>query len=598
MRAYRPHKIGRGLPLSSVGMAYRDRRAMGLTVAAGWILTAVLGLLSDGVHHDDDLVHFLMARWSWWYPGYLLNVWGRPGMTIPTAAVSWFADVDLAWHAARMLSATVSAGAALIAARLAFDLGLERPWRVVVLCFAQPLFLLLGLTTLTENFTALYLVAAVALLNSGRAAWASMVFSLALLTRHEAVVFVPIWLFAIILLWRDVRRPVTAALLTIWAPVAHNLIYGIALGAWPFQIFLQPGGSTQYLPTGWSAYVPDAIYAASLSIFLLAIVGCAGALPTTRSALPSANATRRMVCRLLVVAIPIVFFILHAFFKAVGIYASGGFARFLVAVAPFLALCAVSGWDQLTSGAIDTRRRTRAALIGFGAMVVIWIALECEIASGRLPVKTDLYLIIGRAVSALVGAAFLVLGFARRQRRVLAARRLALAVLSAVVLVQMYPVARPLQLSAHQRLVGDAVRWMEENGFADRPIFAADPWFAYALGLVEHSRALKDAALLASMPVGTIVVWDSIYSESDYHGLDGAHLIEGSAYRSLTQLRFDGAYAYELRLFEKIAPTPEPAVLRPSYPPPLKDRYPAIRGVFYVRDPSRPKSFVDELSRR
>lgn len=595
MRANQPHTISRGLPLYRVEMSYRDHRAVWLVIFAGWMITAALGLRSDGVHHDDDLVHFLMARWSWWYPGYLLNVWGRPGMTIPTAAVSWFSDVDLAWHAARLLSATVSAGAALIAARLAFSLGLERPWRVVVLCYAQPLFLLLGLTTLTENFTAFYLVAAVALLNSGRAAWGSVVFSLTLLTRHEAVVFVPVWLLALMLLWRDVRRPATAALLTIWAPVAHNLIYGIALGAWPFQIFLQPGGSTQYLPTGWSAYVPDAIYAASLPVLLLAIIGCAGVLPTTRSALPSASATRRIVCRLLVVAIPIVFFLLHAVFKAYGIYASGGFARFLVAVAPFLAVCALAGWDQLTSGAIDTRRRTRAALIGFGAMVVVWIALECETASGRLPVKTDLYLHIGRAVFAIVGVALLTLGLARRPRRVLSARRIVLALLAAIVLVQMYPVFRPLRLGAHQRLVEHAVRWIEQNGFADRPIFAADPWFAYALGLVENSRALKNAALLASMPVGTIVVWDSIYSESDYHGLDAEDISDGSAYRSLTQFRFDGKHGFELRLLEKIAPTPEPTEQRPSYPPPLKDRYPVVRGVFYVRDRIRPKSFVGEL---
>ena len=74
-----------------------------------FIGTILLGLLSNGVHHDDDLTHFLMARWTRWFPVYLLNVWGRPGATIPLAAVAWIGDTDTAWHACRLLSAVVSA---------------------------------------------------------------------------------------------------------------------------------------------------------------------------------------------------------------------------------------------------------------------------------------------------------------------------------------------------------------------------------------------------------------------------------------------------------------------------------------------------------
>ena len=51
-------------------------------VACCFLLTAVLGIFSNGVHHDDDLTHFLMARWSAWFPSYLLHVWGRPALTI------------------------------------------------------------------------------------------------------------------------------------------------------------------------------------------------------------------------------------------------------------------------------------------------------------------------------------------------------------------------------------------------------------------------------------------------------------------------------------------------------------------------------------
>ena len=142
---------------------YRDRdlHAIWWAVAIPFSLTIVLGLLSEGVRHDDELVHFLMARWARWFPAYLLHPWGRPGLTVPLAVVAWIGDVDVAWHAARFMSACVTAATAVLAARLAAALDVPRPWLVGVACAVQPLNTVLACTTLTENFAAFYLMAAV-----------------------------------------------------------------------------------------------------------------------------------------------------------------------------------------------------------------------------------------------------------------------------------------------------------------------------------------------------------------------------------------------------------------------------------------------------
>ena len=65
-------------------------------VAPCFVLTVTLGLLSDGAYHDDDLTHFLMARWVRWYPGYLLHIWGRPGLTVPSSARRARPEAELA----------------------------------------------------------------------------------------------------------------------------------------------------------------------------------------------------------------------------------------------------------------------------------------------------------------------------------------------------------------------------------------------------------------------------------------------------------------------------------------------------------------------
>lgn len=558
-------------------------RAILMSVGICFIATVGLGLLSNGVHHDDDLVHFLMARWSWWYPEYLLHVWGRPGLTAPMALVAGWGDVDLAWHLSRVLSAIVSAASALLAAQLALRLGVGRRWRVVVACYLQPLFFVLGFTTLTENFTAFYLIAAVALLDRGNARSASVVFSLALLTRHEALLFVPIWLFALAWRRKSVSELVVLSVMTIWAPIAHNLLFRVFLEDWPFMIFLQPTGSTQYLATGWGAYIPDAIYAFTPWLAVLAVVGGLSAVPVVWTRTSWADQFLRSTLFLLVV-IPAAFFLAHAVITATGVYGSGGFGRFMVAIAPFVAVLAVMGWDRLCRSS-DPHRRIHAgwsiAAIGW---LVIWLACESELTAGRLPLTQGTLVNAGRVLLASLVVLCLVMSFSNASGR---ARSLAAMFILALTIAQVGALVRPLRLNEKQLEVARVTRELARRGLADRPFMAADAWFTYGLGLIENPRALKNSALLASMPVGSIVIWDSVYSGSDYHGLSLSDLRESGAYVE----RPEWAAETRFLVYEKTEATPIPQYVKPSYPPPMGGQKAPIRGIYYRRERARPAGF-------
>ncbi|MBX3395744.1 MAG: hypothetical protein KF841_10290 [Phycisphaerae bacterium] len=595
----------------------------GWTVAAcvliGWLATIVLGFFSNGVHHDDDLVHFLMARWAWWYPKYLLHVWGRPGFTIPMAAAAWPADIDVAWHASRFLSATVSAGVAYMAALLAYRSGAPHPWRAVAFCYLQPLFCVLGFTTLTENFTAFYLVIAVLLLSRGRIVWAALLFSPALLTRHEAVIFVPIWWSALAWVgWGGAgrtgfptesnprplrRRVVLSAVLSLWAPIAHNVLFRVFLGAWPVSIFFQPRGSTEYPPTGWSAFVPDALYAVTPLIAVLAVVGAASSLSSLRCRARGTPSDRFAAASdALVVILPAAFFLVHAVIKATGIYASGGYGRFMVAVSPFVAILAVRGLDTLVGdvngaahrdiGSTPVARR-HWKLAAF-VWLVLFVALEWERAVGRLvptnvPSWWAVRVILAGVVLLTAAAGFVVGG--RWKRGVRSAWVLAMLI---PALCQFAVQVRPLTLRAAQIAAASVVHELDRRQLSDRPIFAASGWFAYGLGLVENPRAMKNAVLLASMPTGTILIWDAKYSESDYHGLRLDEVLSSGAYRELKSAGDDphGQRLAGYHLFEKTHETPIPQYVRPSYPRPMIGEGPSVRGIFYQRDPSRPRAFA------
>ncbi len=80
----------------------------GALLLVGFALTAACGVLSgDGLLHMDDLTHFLYAKWSWQWPSYLLDEWGRPGFTALYALPAKFG-----WDACRFLSMILSAAAA------------------------------------------------------------------------------------------------------------------------------------------------------------------------------------------------------------------------------------------------------------------------------------------------------------------------------------------------------------------------------------------------------------------------------------------------------------------------------------------------------
>jgi len=554
------------------------RRRIWLALIPCAALSIVLGLMSEGGYHDDDLTHFLMARWVRWFPEYLLHIWGRPGLTIPLAAVSWIGERETGWHAARMLSGLASAAAAYVAARLAMRLGLTRPCLVVIACYAQPLHNLLACTTLTENWAALYLISAVYLLVRGRALSASIVFSLALVTRHETVLLLPLWWIAVVrTAWANrsltaasapgaatVRLgPPVAALISasLWAPMVHNILFQLVFEEWPVRVFLEPRGSSQYPPAGWLAYVPNALHAVPPVIAGLALVG--GAVLARKE--------------WLIVAIPALYFAEQVAFKALGLFASGGYARFMVAVAPFIALLAVAGLEGMT-----TDRRRRAAVLTIGLVFLVgWLALEVEHAGRRIAWSDERLTWAIRAAGVVFASACLfVAGSSLRRRR--AALYLALA-LGASVLAQWVIVLRSIGLSPSALAAREVVQWLAAENLDDAPFFATDPWFAYWLDLAENPRAHKGPALLASMPVGTVVVLDSAYSQSDFHGLEWRRVTNDRAYRTLREFGPSRPGVAHFVVLRKEAETPIPPAEDDSYPADLTARRKPLRGVYYVR---------------
>jgi hypothetical protein len=434
--------------------------------------------------------------------------------------------------------------------------------------YIQPLCALLAFTTLTETFAAFYLIAALTLLYARRPLAASFMFSLILVTRHETLVLLPVWWLGLLGSRVSPTRLFAAGLTALWAPFVHNIAFKLVFQRWPVEMFFAPHGSTEYPAVGWLGYILPALHAIPPVVAGCAVIGGFALLRRGRGLVPALAAT---------------FFLTHVAIKALGVFASGGYGRFMVVISPLIAILLVVGLGEFAG----RRGARRAPSTPWFLLGIVWavglLAFEMEHRAGRFVVPDERFLWIIRIATAAIIVIIMVNWAAARGRRRGRLARATVFILAATCAVQWAIVVRPMQPANRQAAAHRVVQWLVDQDLADEPLFATSPWFAYYLDLVEHPRAHKDARLLASMPVGTIFIWDATYSNNDFHGLELETYLKDGRYERIAAFPAGGANPIEMHVFRKIAKTPEPAQTPESYPIDLMSSKRPITGVYYIR---------------
>ncbi len=466
-----------------------------VALALGLVLTAGAGLWADGVYHEDDFKHFLLARWSRHDPGYLLDWWGRPGFTVPYALICAWGPPEAGWHAARLFSAVLTAATAALAWAAARHWRLRHAWLAIVAVYLQPMTLRLSQTTLTETPLAFYLALSTWLLLRGRLSASAALMALAPLTRHEAVLLWPVWALAI----RQAGGGWRACLLMGWAMAAHNLLSRLFLGSWPIVHWFQPEITDFYGSGTLLSYVPKTLMAFGPA----AVPAVMGARRLARRPLGWLPGT----CALLYVVVQTLVFMR-------GAYASGGYARFLVPLAPWVAVLACAGVGPFLVGRAAVRRR--AWLVGGALTLAFWAAGECAWLL-QPPVVAPRYaglLLAGRLAGlAAAGVLALALGIIWRGPREGGLPAMAGGFTTALcgVLLLAGPVWAlvPLRLKPEHALMREAIAPLDALGWRNRPHIVVNYWLCYwgdiwvPHNIPAHREALRRAAS------GTLFIWDA-----------------------------------------------------------------------------------------
>jgi hypothetical protein len=408
---------------------------LGAAAAAG----IALAVLYPDSYQQDGGTHYLFARWAWRHPTNFVDVWGRPLFTFLYAFPALFG-----YTAAKLFSVAICVATAWQSWRLAEQLSFERAELAIPFLFLQPSYLLLCADTMTEPLFALVFVVALRLHLAGRLIWGMLAASLLILVRPEGFFLGVLWGVWVLLDRRDGRAW--------WRRIPSPLLLASGAVAWWLAALLISGDPLwikRNWPPDWQ--VTGAVYGSGpiwwYASLLSVIVGLLLIVPFAVGLIQLLK-ERRFATG---VSAFLALFLLHSLMYTRGLWGAAGYPRYLVCVAPAMALITLAGWNVI-AGRLSQLSRSLAT--------AAWVVLL--------------------ALSGLFALFYVdAWGYARDARAV----------------TEMYrwfraherPVTRLIWSQVYMCILFDRNPW-------ERPTFSGD-----------HERNL---ALLRESPTGTLIFWD------------------------------------------------------------------------------------------
>lgn len=384
---------------------------------------------SPGSPVQDEIGHYLFSRSAWQYPVLALNLWGRSVNTIfyMPAALGGFS-------AARLFSIGAACLTVLLATRVAQKIGIKFLFLIPLFLWFQPWFADLSYAVINEIPFSLVLILGLYFALEDRLALAGLLFGLLPLIRHEAIVLTAVWCGYVMLR----RRP--ALILIAVAPlVLYNLIYYLVFQRIALGIYFASQPTALYGSGSWLHFVDPTIQYAGWPLIVLTLL--------------SILAWRKVKAKWLIFLPYLLYFVLHTVLYRFGLFASGGYALFLVPIAPAIALLAafgVEGLGERLSGDSRWQRAGRAAFILIVCGTVMIYGL-----SNTEPRRAD-----REAVTA-----------------------------------------------------EQAARWLKANADPDTPVITTHVWFTYFYdGYITPTRSWTTPPPMSTVAPGTILVWEQHYS--------------------------------------------------------------------------------------
>jgi len=502
-----------------------------------FLVFLTLGLVSPGAHNDDDLGRYLNTRSAFGSWDQILSLWNRPAFVLV-----YMVPARLGYVGVEAMTALISALTCFFVAFAAHRAGMRRPLFAALLTAAQPFFIALSYSALTEPLAACFIAAALAALASGRLRTTAVLASLATLARLETAVLLPLWAWAMLRVGGRSVPPAAPA-----APAVANTFQNVsrtarlpiallplALVAWHLagwahthdplflwrQVFAEEARTYHAVPL--THYLRGLIFVIGAAGFGFVLVGAVAIVRDAFSKGTARAADRPPIAELFLAGAALMLAVLTWLASGTSAGQSAGFLRHLVAVAPFFSLVALRGLDEWMAPRVSNLTLATLAVATLLCGVFLSVRLEGGFELGARPEYGKLAVLLLLLAIAL-GRRFMIRAGTAAPRWT---SRTALAAAAAAILVGAVVPSPITQLVPEQALMRAAAEWVQAEGLADRPLLCNHIWFNWTLdrtvvaparsAVAEAGRrapvTLLTRANLEQAPAGAIAVWEGHYS--------------------------------------------------------------------------------------
>jgi hypothetical protein len=308
------------------------------------LLGLVLISLFPGCPEQDTDYHFLEARSIWGNPTFLVDVWARPLYT------SFYAlPALLGFTAARFFAVGIGLAIGWQTWSLACDLRLQRAWLVIPLLLGQPVFFELYPDLLTEPLFALLFVVALRCHLRGWTRRGMLAASFLPLARPEGVFLCLLWGLWVV---TDNEKTVSSRKASIDWRIVRLFPSTLILASGVFLWWLAATCITRdplFILHNWPVTWHQGVYGQgtlfSYGQRALEFIGLLFAVPF----LIGLWDKLRLRLWMPITSSFLLLFFLHTLFRAYGLFGEAGYPRYMVSVAPDIALLTLVGWNTIAA---------------------------------------------------------------------------------------------------------------------------------------------------------------------------------------------------------------------------------------------------------
>jgi hypothetical protein len=331
-----------------------------------WLITfSIIGIILVFLYPDADQQdsgnHYLLAREAWRNPHYFLDVWARPLFTLIYSFPS-----QLGYPAAKFFTLLICLATGWQTFRLAQWFKIEKPDLVIPILFLQPSFFLLCSAVFTEPLFALFLAVALRFHLAGRVLSGILLTSFLILIRPEGFFIGILWGLWILIDRKSGRK---------WGEkVLQTSLLATGMVLWWLASYLitrNPLWIAHNWPAEWDSGKSEGGPIFWYIIQLPLIIG-PFLLPQFFAGI--FQSIKRQDFRLPLLSF-VSIFVVHSVLYSRGWLGSPGYARYIVPVAPVIALITLMGWNALAekiSGfRVSAQRMAGASVIGLSLLVCL-----------------------------------------------------------------------------------------------------------------------------------------------------------------------------------------------------------------------------------